>query len=238
MSNGAGVRPTTALGRSLGAVGLLGVLATVAILVVERGRRPLELRAGLRRGLAALAQRTAPWPRRRLDKGGFQALMLVMCASYLLVLAGARRLPISAILATILSVHLLLLLGPPLISRDVFGYLAFARMGALHGLDPYTHFPAAIRSDGIFPFIGWPYQHSPYGPLFTLASYALVPLGIAGALWALKALAVIASLVAVRLTSRAAERLGRLGLVCRRLPRPEPRAARSRSRGRAQRHRC
>lgn len=187
------------------------MLATVAMLVVEA--------AGARSGYVPAS--AGGWPGwlsgplhgfgGRLGGGGFQALMLAMCASYLLVLAGARRLPASAILATILSVHLLLLLGPPLISRDVFGYLAFARMGALHGLDPYTHFPATIRSDGIFTFIGWPYQHSPYGPLFTLASYALVPLGIAGAVWALKALAVIASLVSVRLTSRAGERMGGSG---------------------------
>ena len=53
----------------------------------------------------------------------------------------------------------------------MFGYLAFARMGALHGLDPYTHFPAEASADPVFAFIGWPFQHSPYGPLFTLASY-------------------------------------------------------------------
>ena len=56
--------------------------------------------------------------------------------------------------------------------------------------------------------MGWPFQHSPYGPLFTLASYAIAPLGLAGGLWALKALAVISSLAAVALIARAAGRLG------------------------------
>jgi hypothetical protein len=198
----------TGLGPALGVLGLIGVLATVAILAIEAAGAPTGY----------VPASAGGWPHwlsgpfhglgGRLGGGGFQALMLAMCASYLLVLAGARRLPMNVVLATILAVHLVLLLGPPLISRDVFGYLAFARMGALHGLDPYTHFPAAIHSDGVFSFIGWPYQHSPYGPLFTLASYALVPLGIAGGLWALKALAVLASLVAVRLTARAGERTG------------------------------
>ena len=45
---------------------------------------------------------------------------------------------------------MILLLGPPLISQDVFGYLAFARMGALHGLDPYTHVAAEAPTDPIF----------------------------------------------------------------------------------------
>ena len=63
--------------------------------------------------------------------------------------------------------HVILMLGPPLISQDVFGYLAFARMGALHGLDPYTQIPAEAALDPVFGFIGWPFLHSPYGPLFT-----------------------------------------------------------------------
>ncbi len=73
----------------------------------------------------------------------------------------------------IVLAHLILLLGPPLISQDVFGYLSFARLGALHGLDPYTHFAAEAAADPIFRFIGWPFEHSPYGPLFTLASYPI-----------------------------------------------------------------
>jgi alpha-1,6-mannosyltransferase len=100
-------------------------------------------------------------------------------------------------------------LGPPLISQDVFGYLAFARMGALHGLDPYTHVAAEAPTDPAFAFIGWPFKHSPYGPLFTLASYVTAPLGLAGGLWFLKGLAAAASLGAVALTARAAARLGR-----------------------------
>jgi len=102
----------------------------------------------------------------------------------------------------------ILALGPPLISQDVFGYLAFARLGVLHGLDPYTHVAAEAPADHVFHFIGWPFQHSPYGPLFTLLSYALVPLGLAGGLWAFKVIAVVSSLAAVALIARAAGRLG------------------------------
>jgi hypothetical protein len=146
-----------------------------------------------------------------ITSGSFQALTLIMCAGYVAVLvaAQARALSLRTIAAAILAANLILLLGPPLISQDVFGYLAFARMGVLHGLDPYTHVAFQAPTDPIYPFIGWPYQHSPYGPLFTLSSYATAPLGLAGGLWALKAVAVAGGLAAVALTARAAHALGR-----------------------------
>jgi alpha-1,6-mannosyltransferase len=143
-----------------------------------------------------------------IGASGFQTLMLVMCASYALVLGLARALPMRALVAAIVAAHAILLLGPPLISQDVFGYLGFARLGALHGLDPYTHVAAQASGDEVFWFVGWPYKHSPYGPLFTLASYATAPLGLAGGLWAFKALAVASSLGAIALVARAAGRLG------------------------------
>jgi hypothetical protein len=140
---------------------------------------------------------------------GFQLWTLLLCAGYAAVLATARTLPGRAIATSIFVSNALLLLGPPLISQDVFGYLAFARLGVLHGMDPYTHVAAEAPVDAVFSFIGWPFQHSPYGPLFTLGSYPLAPLGLGGGLWALKAVAVAASLGAVALTARAAARMGR-----------------------------
>jgi hypothetical protein len=143
-----------------------------------------------------------------IGSGGFQTLTLIMCASYVLVLLASRALPLGAIAGAVVAAHAILLLGPPLISQDVFGYIGFARLGALHGLDPYTHVAAQASGDEVFSFLGWPYQHSPYGPLFTLLSYAFVPLGLSGGLWAFKALVVLSSLGAVWLIARAAARLG------------------------------
>src|SRR2546423_13810256 len=81
-------------------------------------------------------------------------------------------------------------------------------MGARHGLDPYTHLPAEAPSDAAFPSIGWPFKHSPYGPLFTLAGYTLASLSLAAGLWALKAVALASSLGAVALVARAADLAG------------------------------
>ena len=195
--------------RTLGLVGLVGVPVSVFGVVAGAAGTPTSY----------VPSRSGGWPGwlsgplhglgLGIGSSSFQVLTLVMCASYAAVLLAAQVLPGRAIAVSIAAAYLLLLLGPPLISQDVFGYLSFARLGALHGLDPYTHVPAEAPTDGAFPFIGWPFQHSPYGPLFTLGSYATAPLGLAGGLWALKAVAVGASLGAVALIATAARRMGR-----------------------------
>jgi Glycosyltransferase family 87 len=194
--------------RALGALGLLGVVATVFLLTAGLATAPSLL----------VPARSGGWPSWMagpleglgvgISSGSFQTLMLIMCASYLLVLLGVRTLPARVLAAAMVAAYAILLLGPPLISQDVFGYLSFARLGALHGLNPYTHVAAEAPTDAVFRFIGWPFLHSPYGPLFTLASYATAPLGLAGGLWAFKAVAVVSSLGAVALIARAAGRCG------------------------------
>jgi hypothetical protein len=139
-----------------------------------------------------------------LGASAFKPLLLGMCASYLLVLAGAARLRAGVLLAGIVATQLVFLAAPPLLSADAFGYLAYARLGALHHLDPYAHSAAAAPHDPVFAFLGWHHSPSPYGPLFTVVSYALVPLGLAGGLWTLKLLAAASSLAIVAIVRRLA----------------------------------
>jgi alpha-1,6-mannosyltransferase len=203
-----GARAPAGALRALGVAGLAGVLVGAGLLSAGAAGAPTPF----------VPARSGGWPswlagpltglHVGLSDGRFQALVLLMCAGYVLVLCSSRALPMAAIAAAVVAAHVILLLGPPLLSQDVFGYMAFARMGALHGLDPYTHFPSEAAGDQVFQFIGWPFQHSPYGPLFTLASYLTAPLGLAVALWLLKALAVAASLAAIALIGRAAGQLG------------------------------
>jgi hypothetical protein len=195
--------------RALGALGLLGILATVFLVAAGAATRPSLYVPGRRGGWPHWMAGPLQGLGVGIGSQSFQAWTLIMCASYLAVLLAARTLPRRAIVATIVASYAILLLGPPLISQDVFGYLGFARLGALHGLDPYTHVAAEAPTDPVLPFLGWPFQHSPYGPLFTLASYATVPLGLAGGLWSFKAIAVASSLGAVALTGRAARGAGR-----------------------------
>ena len=147
----------------------------------------------------------------RIGAGGFQTLTLALGASYALVLVGRRALPARAIWATICACYALLALGPPLLSRDVIGYIAYGRLGAVHGLDPYSHVLASAAGDPLFALVGWPGQHTPYGPLFTLLSYPLALLAPQAALWAFKALAAAAALAAVALLAHVAPARGRSG---------------------------
>ncbi len=205
---GAGARVPAGVAQALGALGLVGVVTCVLALSAGAASAPSQFVPARSGGWPAWLAGPLQGLGVGLSSAGFQALLLIMCASYLLVLVAARRLPLAAVAGAIVLANVILLLGPPLISQDVFGYLAFGRLGVLHGLDPYTHVAAEAPTDPVFAFIGWPFQHSPYGPLFTLLSYALVPLGLAGGLWAYKAIAVIATLAAVALIARAAGRLG------------------------------
>ncbi len=195
--------------RALGGLALLGILSCVLLVTAGAATAPSRYVPGRSGGWPSWLSGPLSDLGVGITTTSFQILMLVMCASYMLVLLVAREISTRALLGAIVTAHVILLLGPPLLSQDVFGYLGFARLGALHGLDPYTHVAAEAPTDPVFPFVGWPFKLSPYGPLFTLASYATAPLGLAGGLWALKALAVASSLGAVALLMRAAEHLGR-----------------------------
>jgi hypothetical protein len=83
-------------------------------------------------------------------------------------------------------------------------------MGIVHHLNPYTALPAAEpRSDPAFGLSNWHHLRSPYGPLFTLLSYVLVPLGVPASFWALKLIVGAASLATLALVWKCARRLGR-----------------------------
>ncbi len=83
-------------------------------------------------------------------------------------------------------------------------------MGVEHGLNPYTHGPAAISHDPVFQYVGhdWRRVATAYGPLYTLLSYPLAPLGLKGALWAMKLEALLASVGTLALIWRCARARG------------------------------
>jgi hypothetical protein len=135
--------------------------------------------------------------------------MWVALALYAVVLLRAADISRRTAIWTVAGLHVLFLLAPPLLSQDVFSYIAYARLGVEHGLSPYTHSPIDIPGDAVFGFAGSKSAVSVYGPAFTLLTYPLSPLGVAGAYWVLKVLAAAASLGVVALVWRTAERLGR-----------------------------
>jgi len=135
-------------------------------------------------------------------------LLVVMTVAYLVVLACARAgaVPLRLGVGTVVAAHVIVLLAPPLFSADVFGYIDYARLWALHGLDPYVHVPADALRDPALPFVRWRDVSAPYGPLFTLLSAPLAGLSVPAALWACKALAASLSLAGCALVWRIAQR--------------------------------
>ena len=144
-----------------------------------------------------------------LDRTGFSLLVLLMAGGYVVAVREAPRIGARAALGGVAALHVVMALAPPLLSPDVFGYLGFARLGAVHGLDPYAHAATWIRADPVYPYVGWKAIPSPYGPLFTLASYPVGRLGVPAGLWTFKALALGAGLGCVALTWSCARQLGR-----------------------------
>jgi hypothetical protein len=135
----------------------------------------------------------------------FYAGLWLALLLWVAVLVRSHDLPGRLVLWTIAGLHLLFLLAPPLLSQDVFSYIAYARMGVEHSLNPYTHSPLDIPGDPVFGFAGSKNAVSVYGPVFTLLTYPLAPLGVAGAYWVLKVVTAACSFGIVLLVWRKAK---------------------------------
>jgi alpha-1,6-mannosyltransferase len=137
-------------------------------------------------------------------------VMIAMYALYVIAFRFASRIRARWTVAALLVIHLAFLLSPPLQYTDVFNYIHYGRMGVLQGLNPYTVLPAlSSHTDASFALSNWRHLLSPYGPAFTLFTYALVPLGVAGSFWAIKLAVALASLGTLALVWRCAQLLGR-----------------------------
>jgi hypothetical protein len=144
----------------------------------------------------------------------FLTLVLLMWVAYAVAILTSRRVRPALALSVVAAAHLTFLLAPPLLSTDVFSYVDYGRLGAIHGLNPYLHAPFAAPHDDVYPLVGakWRHTATAYGPLFTLISYPVAHLSLPAAVWALKGLAALASVACVVLVWRCARLLGRDGL--------------------------
>ncbi len=134
-------------------------------------RRPSQYRPRALGRLAGMAGRAAAQASASASRSdGFQTLMLLMCAGYALVLVVARRLPVAGARG-----------GDRGRARDPAARAAADLPGRVRlprrsrgwarctGSTRTRTSPPKRPTDPVFPFVGWPFQHSPYGPLFTLA---------------------------------------------------------------------
>jgi hypothetical protein len=192
----------------IAAAALAGLVGSAALLCLHAAAGGSGLIPASWHGLPGWMAGPLPGLGAPLRSSLFATLFLTMCGCYAVALTLARHVETRLAATTIVALHVLFLLAPPLLSADLFGYIDYARIGAVHGLDPYAHGPASFPHDPVFAFMRWRGDlPSPYGPLFTLGSYTLAPLSVAASLWALKALAAAASLAIVWLVWDCARRL-------------------------------
>jgi alpha-1,6-mannosyltransferase len=136
-------------------------------------------------------------------------LVVAMMLPYVIAIVTARAVPARVVVIAVVTLHVILLLSPPFQLTDLFNYLGYARLGALHGLNPYSHVFAQTSHDPVYVFTTWRHLTSPYGPLFTAITYPLALISLPVAYWLAKIATVIASLVFLALVWQCARRLGR-----------------------------
>ncbi|HET8977647.1 MAG TPA: glycosyltransferase family 87 protein [Solirubrobacteraceae bacterium] len=139
----------------------------------------------------------------------FSVVLLVMIIAYLAVLAAARSLSMRVIAGAVVALHLILLLTPPMQLTDIFNYLGYARLGALHHLNPYRHVIDQEMFDPVYGYATWHNLSSPYGPLFTALTYPLAFVSVPIAYWAIKVGTILSSLAFLAVVWQCARQLGR-----------------------------
>jgi Glycosyltransferase family 87 len=200
-----------------GAICLLAILIGSALVVVAAADRPSQLAPTSHAGLFPrwmAGPLGGLWPDLTRNTTAlrwlFSGAVVVMYVAYLFALVYAPALRARLVVGAIVIVHAVLLLSPPLPLTDVFNYVNYGRMEVVHNLNPYTTIPILEpHGDPSYALSNWHQLLSPYGPLFTLLTFAVVPLGVAASFWALKLLLAAASLATLALVWRCAQLLGR-----------------------------
>jgi hypothetical protein len=140
----------------------------------------------------------------------FSGAIVAMYVSYVVGLAYVPRLRSRWAIATVIAVHAIFFLSPPLALTDIFNYVNYGRMEAVHHLNPYTTIPILEpHNDPSYDLSNWHQLLSPYGPLFTIFTFVVVPLGVAASFWVLKGCLALASLATIWLVWKCARLLGR-----------------------------
>jgi alpha-1,6-mannosyltransferase len=140
----------------------------------------------------------------------FTGAVLLMYGGYVVAFKRAPLLPARWLIVAIVVIHAIFLLSPPLALTDLFNYINYGRMDVVHNLNPYTSIPIVEpHNDPSYLLSNWHELLSPYGPLFTLLTFVVVPLGVAGSFWALKLILVATSLGTILLVWKCARLLGR-----------------------------
>jgi hypothetical protein len=213
---------TNALARTstdvrIGALVLVAIVACSALVVVIAADRPSILSPTTHASFFPrwmAGPLGGEWP--GLTRNGstlkylFSGAIVLMYAAYLVGLAYLPRLRARWSIVGIAVVHAIYFLAPPLALTDVFNYINYGRMEVVHHLNPYTTIPILEpHNDPSYVLSNWHQLLSPYGPLFTILTFAVVPIGVVASFWVLKGLLAVASLATIFLVWKCAVLLGR-----------------------------
>jgi hypothetical protein len=150
------------------------------------------------------------------DVAGLVGTIVLVAAAAAFVFALREawrgRLSLRLVLMVGVALHVLALVTPLFLSRDVYSYAIYGRMVSLHGLNPYTEIPAEAWND---PFntqdlvsVDWIDSPAVYGPAFSAISAGVTGAirGVPQTVFAFKALAAAASVATMFLVVAAARR--------------------------------
>jgi alpha-1,6-mannosyltransferase len=210
LAAGAFTRRTVA---ELAAVVQVGIGAGVVLVAAERGSWLTSVHSGTFSSWFA-GPLHGLLPSLTTEQGvlqrGLGAAQLAMLVAWLLILLGGRSVRAGVVIAAVVALNLVFLFCPLLRGSDVFNYLGYARLDAVHHLNPYVDLPLRQHADSAYyAYSDWHRLRSPYGPLFTLLLLPVSTLPLPVAYWIWKVVATVASLGLLAAVWACARRLGR-----------------------------
>jgi alpha-1,6-mannosyltransferase len=200
---------------ALGTIAMSVGVGLATAIVLAAAERPGVLSGPARRGfpgwmVGPLAHRLPSLPDDPLAmQGDVLRALIVLGAAWLVATVCASRVPAPVVWSAVIAAQVVLLLGPPLSLTDLFNYLHYGRMAALYHSNPYVVPPLSVPADAAYRYSNWHHLPSPYGPLFTLGTEALVALPLAAAYWVWKGIVLATSLGLLALVAWMAPRFGR-----------------------------
>jgi hypothetical protein len=101
----------------------------------------------------------------------YSFLVVAAFVPYTLAVWATRRgVPVLWAVAGTAVLHGLVLPAALTQSQDLYAYLFYGKMWAVHGANPYVDLPLRFTADPWFPWMRWPDQVSVYGPLWTMVT--------------------------------------------------------------------
>lgn len=138
------------------------------------------------------------------------AFLVAAAAAFLYALRETwrGRLSLRWVIVVGLALHVLALLTPLFLSRDVYSYAIYGRMVSVHGVNPYVDIPASFAGDPVYPLVSvdWIDSRSVYGPAFSAIAAGVTAIvhSPPAIVLAFKALAVAASAATMLVVAAAA----------------------------------